>query len=135
MKYPIAIEEGSETQAYGVVVPDIPGCYSAGDTLDEAMDNAKEAICLHLEMLAEEGVTPPQASQVKDHVKNAAYAGWVWAVIDIDPEPFLGKSEKVNVTLPRLLTYQIDNLIKQDKRYTSRSHFLQVAAMHELHQR
>jgi hypothetical protein len=43
MKYPIAIESGYANHAYGVVVPDLPGCFSAGDTLDEAIDNAKEA--------------------------------------------------------------------------------------------
>ena len=37
MHYPIAIEPGTETTAFGVAVPDLPGCFSAGDTLDEAM--------------------------------------------------------------------------------------------------
>jgi HicB_like antitoxin of bacterial toxin-antitoxin system len=27
MRYPIAIERGTETAAYGVVVPDLPGCF------------------------------------------------------------------------------------------------------------
>jgi len=41
MYYPIAIEPGDDTHAFGVVVPDLPGCFSAGDTLDEAMENAR----------------------------------------------------------------------------------------------
>ena len=44
MRYPIAIEPGDETQAFGVVVPDLPGCFSAGDTLDEALSSAEEAV-------------------------------------------------------------------------------------------
>jgi predicted RNase H-like HicB family nuclease len=52
MKYPIAIEPGDADHAYGVMVPDLPGCFSAGDTLDEAIDNAKEAIELWLEACA-----------------------------------------------------------------------------------
>jgi predicted RNase H-like HicB family nuclease len=44
MRYPIAIELGDETHAYGVVVPDLPGCFSAGDTLYEAISNAKETM-------------------------------------------------------------------------------------------
>ncbi|MFP3374822.1 MULTISPECIES: type II toxin-antitoxin system HicB family antitoxin, partial [Gammaproteobacteria] len=44
MFYPIAIEAGDHEHAYGVIVPDLPGCFSAGDTLDEAIKNAKEAI-------------------------------------------------------------------------------------------
>ena len=43
MRYPIAIEPGTETTAFSVVVPDLPGCFSAGDTLDEAVAGAEEA--------------------------------------------------------------------------------------------
>lgn len=32
MHYPIAIETGTMEHAFGVVVPDLPGCFSAGDT-------------------------------------------------------------------------------------------------------
>jgi predicted RNase H-like HicB family nuclease len=46
MRYPIAIETGDEKHAYGVVVPDLPGCFSAGDNLDEALTNARAAILL-----------------------------------------------------------------------------------------
>ena len=34
MKFPIAIEPGDNSHAYGVVVPDLPGCFSAGDTIE-----------------------------------------------------------------------------------------------------
>lgn len=38
MKYPIAIEPGSDAQAWGVVVPDLPGCFSTADSgIDEAI--------------------------------------------------------------------------------------------------
>ncbi|SFN68354.1 Predicted nuclease of the RNAse H fold, HicB family [Xenorhabdus japonica] len=53
MLYPIAIEIGDENHAYGVVVPDISGCFSAGDSMEDAVKNAKEAITGHLELLAE----------------------------------------------------------------------------------
>ncbi len=44
MKFIVAIEPGTETSAFGVVVPDLPRCFSAGDTLDEALDNVRAAI-------------------------------------------------------------------------------------------
>lgn len=44
MKFIIAIEPGDQTHAYRVVVPDLPGCFSAGGTPDEAIDNAKAAM-------------------------------------------------------------------------------------------
>jgi predicted RNase H-like HicB family nuclease len=84
MLYPIAIEPGDEAHAFGVVVPDIPGCFSAGDTLDEAIANAREAIELHLEGLAEEDSDIPVAGAVAQHQASPDYAGWIWAVIDVD---------------------------------------------------
>ena len=45
MRYPIAIESGNEKSAWGVVVPDLPGCFSASDDgLEEAIDGAQQAI-------------------------------------------------------------------------------------------
>ena len=44
MRFLIAIEPGDDAHAFGVVVPDLPGCFSAGDTLDVAMDNARVAM-------------------------------------------------------------------------------------------
>ena len=48
MRYPIVVhtDDGS---SYGVTVPDLPGCFSAGDTLDEAFEMAREAIFGHIE--------------------------------------------------------------------------------------
>ena len=37
MRYPIVIEPGTDATAFGVIVPDLPGCFSAGDSLDEAV--------------------------------------------------------------------------------------------------
>ncbi len=39
MRYPIAIETGDTKHALGVFAPDLPGCFSAGDTLDDALTN------------------------------------------------------------------------------------------------
>jgi predicted RNase H-like HicB family nuclease len=44
VQYPIAIETGDATHAYGVAVPNLPGCFSAGDDLVQALDKAREAI-------------------------------------------------------------------------------------------
>lgn len=84
MKYPAAIEQGDDTHAFGVVVPDLPGCFSAGDTLVEALANAREAIELHLSGLAEGGETLLVVNALEQHTKNPDYAGWLWATIDVD---------------------------------------------------
>jgi len=45
MKYPVAIELGNKTHVFGVVVPDLPGFFSAAvESIDGAVVPAKEAI-------------------------------------------------------------------------------------------
>lgn len=45
--YPVVIHKDKKS-AYGVTVPDLPGCFSAGATLDEALRNVQEAVEVHL---------------------------------------------------------------------------------------
>ena len=54
MRFPIVIHK-DRNSGYGVIVPDLPGCFSAGDTLDDAIDSAHEAIACHLEGLLMDG--------------------------------------------------------------------------------
>lgn len=46
--------------AYGVIFPDIPGCFSAGDTFEEAVANAEEALRQHADVAAENGLKLPE---------------------------------------------------------------------------
>ena len=59
MKFSIAIEPGTKKIAFGFAVADLPGCFSAGDTIDEAFGNARVAIKVHCEVLAKEGKELP----------------------------------------------------------------------------
>lgn len=108
MRYPIAIEPGDERHAFGVVVPDLPGCFSAGDTLDEAIDNAREAIALWLESVIDDGGAVPEPHSIAGHQANQQFAGWVWAVVDADLAALSDKAERVNITLPRRILRRID---------------------------
>ena len=133
MLYPIAVEKGSDTEAYGVIVPDIKGCFSAGDTFEEALRNVKEAIADHLEILAEDGEEIPLASEASAFLDDSDYQGFIWAVVDIDVSRYLGKAEKVNVTLPSRLIRLIDDQVGKDRTYKSRSAFLAAGAERLLH--
>ncbi len=133
MLYPIAVEKGSHDEAYGVIVPDIQGCFSAGDSFEEALENAKEAIAGHLEILAEDGEDIPLASDIAKYLEDGEYKGFVWAVVDVDVSRYLGKAEKVNVTLPSRLIHLIDDRVKKDTRFKSRSAFLAASAERMLH--
>lgn len=134
MLYALAVEPGDENHSFGVTVPDIKGCFSAGDSLEEALQNAREAIEGHLELLCEDGSEIPKAKALSEHVLNEEYKGHIWVLIDIDIVPYLGKSQKVNVTLPDLLIKQIDDVVARKPEYKTRSGFLAKAALHELAQ-
>lgn len=104
MRYPVVIHKDPASD-YGVTVPDLPGCFSAGDTLDEALLEVVEAIECHLEGLLGDGESVPTPQSIEHHQNNPDYAGGVWAVVAIDLAKLSGKSKRVNVTLPeRVLT-------------------------------
>lgn len=127
MKYPVVLHTDNGV-SYGVTVPDILGCFSAGDTFDEALNMAEEAIFSHLELLLEDGEDIPTANPVSVHKDDPDYADGVWAVVYVDITPLLGKSEKINVTLPHLLITKIDKIVAANPKYKSRSGFLAEAS-------
>lgn len=131
MKFIIAIEPGNDTTAWGVVVPDLPGCFSAGDTLDEAMDNAKEAIELHVQTMLEDGASLPAPHTLAQWQADAEFSGWVWAVVDAPVEKYFGPAEKINITVPRIILAHIDEYAKRHG--LSRSGFLVQAARTAMH--
>jgi predicted RNase H-like HicB family nuclease len=59
-EYVVVFERGGPDQEnWGAYVPDLPGCISTGDTLEELQRNIQEAIELHLEGLCVEGLPVP----------------------------------------------------------------------------
>lgn len=131
MKFPIAMEPGTPKTAWGVVVPDLPGCFSAGDTAEDAFANAVEAIEAHCEILAEDGAEIPKPRSLGEWQRDPQFAGWVWALVDVDVSRFEGKAEKINITLPRRLLAKIDDYAKAHG--ATRSGFLAEAARAAMH--
>src|SRR5664279_3576107 len=122
MRYPIAIETGDAKHAFGVAVPDLPGCFSAGDTLDEAITNARDAILLHLEGLLDSGKTFPAPTQIELHQKKRSYRGWTWAVVDVDASELGDKAARINITMPQRILRAVDAYAR--KQGETRSGFL-----------
>ena len=65
--YSVIVHEAEEG-GYWVEAPALPGCYSQGETLDDALDNVKEAIALYLEALMDDDMRIPMDSDVAFHV-------------------------------------------------------------------
>jgi predicted RNase H-like HicB family nuclease len=108
MRYPIAIEIGTETAAYGVVVPDLPGCFSAGDTIDEAVTGAEAAAAAWIDATLDAGGAVPAASSIEAVRARPDYAGWAFGVIAVGPAALDSTVERVNITLPRWVLLRLD---------------------------
>jgi len=125
MRFPVVLHTDDGVR-FGVTVPDLPGCFSAGDTFDEALDSVVEAIELHLEGVTEEGGDIPVPRPIAEHRANPDFADGVWAAVEVDVSRFEGRAEKINITLPRRLLAKIDSYAKAHGE--TRSGFLAEAA-------
>jgi len=78
LRYPTAIKLDNKTRALSVIVPDLPGCFSAADnSIDEAIELAKEAIELWIETALDRNETIPYPSNIADLQKKREFKGWV----------------------------------------------------------
>jgi predicted RNase H-like HicB family nuclease len=133
MKQYIAVIEKDPDSAFGIWFPDVEGCFSAGDSLEEAATNAAVALRQHVEALESAGhVVPPARStddvlRDKDVRKSITNGAILFAV------PLLsdaGRTVRVNVSLDRGLVDQID--AAATKRGLTRSAFLAQAAREKI---
>ena len=113
MHYPIAIEPGTADTAWGVVVPDLAGCFSAGDTMDEALVQAEAAVVAWIEATLDAGQAVPQPSGI-DRLRGAhpELDGWLWALVKVDPAMLDDTLERVNISLPRRVLHRLDALAR-----------------------
>jgi predicted RNase H-like HicB family nuclease len=112
MRYPVAIEPGDETTAFGVIVPDFPGCFSAGDSLDEALAGAEEAATAWVDATLDTGSAIPAPSSLETLRSNPDFAGWAFGVITLDPAALDDTIERVNITLPRRVLNRLDAMAR-----------------------
>lgn len=105
--YPVVIHKDPESD-YGVIVPDLPGCFSAGATLDDALQETVEAIETHLEGMLLDGEPIPSPKSIDDHQNNPDYAEGIWALVTVDITKLSGKTRRVNVTLPERVLNVMD---------------------------
>lgn len=109
MKMPIAIHK-DPSSSYGVTIPDLRGCFSGGDTLDEAIKNAEVAIYQHVETMLKLGkVFDLKASAIEDLQGQEDYAGATWALVNVDLSKLSTKAQRINITLPSYVLTKIDS--------------------------
>ena len=131
MEFAIFIQK-DEGSVYGVAIPDVPGCFSSGESIEEAIQNASEAICAHFELLLESGDKFDLAtSKIEDLMKDPDYQdGGIWALAHVDMSKLDTKPERINISVPRFALNKIDQYI--ETRHETRSGFLIRAAFNQI---
>lgn len=140
MLFSIGVElPKNENECYGLVVPalctDIYSCFSAADTDAEILPQVRDVIeSVLTDMLAND----VDIATIKDkgfstyrQEEDFAYCD-TWLLIDVDISDYMGKKQRVNISVPDYMLRRIDQSVSSNPRYKDRSHFLMVAAEREL---
>jgi predicted RNase H-like HicB family nuclease len=126
MKYPVYLEKDADSD-FGVVVPDLPGCYSAGETCDAALENAEEAILTHIEGLMLDKEPIPSPGSIEEHKKIYKSNAFIWALVHVDMSRLSQETKRVNIIMPVNILSKIDAYA--DKEGETRSGLLATATM------
>jgi predicted RNase H-like HicB family nuclease len=110
--YPLWIHKDPKS-LYGVTVPDLPGCFSSGSTFDEAIDQARQAIELHLQGMVEDGESIPDASEIESLWRNKNFSGGTWATVSIDTDKLRQPAVRINITFPTNVLGAVDRFAEQ----------------------
>ena len=108
---------------YWVEFPDLEGCVSDGDTLEEAMANAQEAMGLYLAALLEDEKTLPQASDIRE-IKTDGVVSYV--SVDVNAYRRSTRAVRKTLSIPEWLA------IEAEKRNLSLSKVLQEGLKSQL---
>jgi predicted RNase H-like HicB family nuclease len=131
MRYVAFIYKEPDT-VFGVVFPDVPGCFSAGDTLDEASRNAVEALAAHIRWLEADSDPVPKPRILDEIMADNDLVeqreGAIVAAIPLVRD--LGSTTRINVSLDLGLLEAIDSEARQ--RGQTRSAFIASAVRKEL---
>lgn len=122
MLFPVVVHKDRRS-AYGVAIPDLRGCITAGDTLDEALRNVQGAVEVYLH--GESDVPVP--SPLDRWVRDPEYADGVFALVDVNLDFMADETVRVNITAKRSALALIDRVAKA--RGEDRSEFLIRAAL------
>jgi predicted RNase H-like HicB family nuclease len=119
----IAIIHKEADSDYGVSFPDLPGVISAGETMEEAIKQANEALNFHIEGLIEDGEKIPHPSSLENIERDIEYKDSEQAliIITVDVQKSV-KYKRINISLPEDVIDQADKYAKAS--HTTRSGFI-----------
>lgn len=129
MQYFYAVVHKDEDSAFGVTFPDLPGCFSAADEMEDVLPNACEALELWFDDAEE--VKPLRLDQVRVLAAEELAAGAF--IVAVPRIRRTGKQVRANISLDRGMLDAIDRAATE--RRLTRSAFLADAARNEIERR
>ena len=91
------------------MVLDLPGCFSAGDTLEEAIIQTENAITGWIETAIDNDQDISTPSHIETlHMAHSEFDGWPWVLVKVDPVMFRSTYEHVNISLPRRVLHRLN---------------------------
>lgn len=126
----IALIHKDPDSDYGVSFPDLPGCVSAGETVEEALGEARVALALHIEGMEEDGEEVPAPRSIEELMNDEEYADRreraILATL-VSPSPNSGVVTRINVSVDTGALAQIDKAA--ERQGVTRSRFLVASAL------
>lgn len=123
--YPAILEKEPDS-VFGITFPDFPGLVSAGDTAEEALVNAHEALAGHVAFMIQDGDALPESTPIEAVIADPDIRVVAITLVGVTVP---GRAKRVNVTLDESLLAEIDEVAG------NRSRFLAEAARAELARR
>jgi predicted RNase H-like HicB family nuclease len=127
MRYYHGVVHKEEGSAFGVHFPDLPGCFSAADRVEDVIPNATEALSLWFED-EDSSVAPSPVESIREQAKEDLSEGAFLVMV-----PWIGRNSKparVNISIDRAMLDAIDSAASM--RRLTRSAFLAEAARNEI---
>ena len=109
MRFPMIVYK-SEGSGYGGLLPDFPGCYPMGETLDALMADVQGAVETWME--GEDPAIFPVPGSLEAVQASPDAKGRTLVLVDVDTAFLESVTERVNITVPRYALANIDRLAK-----------------------
>lgn len=122
MLFPVVVHKDPGS-SYGVTIPDMPGCFTAGDTLEEALRNVQEAVETYLH----DETDIPAPSPIDRWAREPEFADGLFALVDVNLDFMMDETVRVNISAKRSALSRIDLAAKAAGE--DRSEFLVRAAL------
>jgi Arc/MetJ-type ribon-helix-helix transcriptional regulator len=136
--YPLAVFHEPENEkfncGYGAIIYDLMAAIvSEANSLDDIIRSARGVIEKELSDMASRGELPPKPTSVDVSCGNPDFEDAIWLMIEVNIDPYLGKSSKINITLPDSVIKEVDRLTDgREVKYKNRSQFIRRCVLKEV---